>query len=113
MKGISPRIAPAYLLVIVGVMLEVGFGTVGPGSVGIMYGPPLSVSNYLSGVKMAKWQRSVVVECMTVMLASSFCWKLLMVVNVGGSVLVERRSISFGWWGNKLRTLSDLFIFTR
>ena len=83
MKGRSPRIAPAYLLVIVGVMLEVGFGAVGPGSVGMLYVLSFSVSNSLSVGTMAKWSRSVVVESMVIMLASNFCWKLLMVANGG------------------------------
>ena len=69
-------------------MLEAGFGAVDPGSFGMLYGPPFNVSNYSYVVTMAKWPRYVIVESMAIMLASSFCWKLLMVVNVGGSVSV-------------------------
>ena len=94
-------------------MPEAGFGAVGPGSVGILYGPPFMALSSLSVVTMAKWPRSLAVESMAITLASSFCWNRLMVVNVGGSVSVERRGILFGWWGNKASTLSvELFMFT-
>ena len=96
-NGRAPRMACAWSLLVVAVMLAAGFGAVGPGSVGTMYGPPFMVSNSSSVVTMAKCPRSVVEESIAIMLASSFCWKVLMVVNVGGSVSFDNRGISLGW----------------